>query len=147
MIDTSTFNRLNPSFRVKVSSIAGELVGSELSEEHLLLCTSHIPLFSFQDKKFFIAEVDNVRDIGFNHKLIEQLVLPETQKELIRVLVKNHSEGVSFDDFVEGEWYLLPISKNRLMAVHVGKGLGLILLLHGPPGVGKSMTAEGKLIC
>ena len=24
-----------------------------------------------------------------------------------------------------------------------GKGKGLIMLLHGPPGVGKTMTAEG----
>ena len=24
-----------------------------------------------------------------------------------------------------------------------GKGKGLVILLHGPPGVGKTMTAEG----
>lgn len=129
MVDTVTFNRLKSRSSIDVASVLKEeLVAGELTEDHLLICTNKIPIFSFQDKKFYIAVLDNITEIVFNEQLFGQLVLPESHKELVRFLVENHSTGVSFDDFVEG------------------KGLGLVLLLHGPPGVGKTMTAEGMLI-
>ncbi|KAF8539779.1 P-loop containing nucleoside triphosphate hydrolase protein [Trichophaea hybrida] len=125
MIDTATFNRINPNEGIKVSSISKELSSNgELTEEHLLLCTDTIPIFSFQDKEFYTTSISSITDIAFNEKVFDQLVLPQTQKELVRVLVENHSKGAQFDDFV------------------AGKGKGLISVLHGPPGVGKTMTAE-----
>ena len=124
MVDTETYNRLNSDFAVSVTSIASELVDGELTEEHLVLCTSVIPIFSFQDKQFYTASVCNISDVVFNDRVFDQLVLPAAQKELVRVLVENHSKGAEFDDFVEG------------------KGKGLVSVLHGPPGVGKTMTAE-----
>ena len=124
MVDTETFNRINSNFAINVSSICEEMVDGALTDDHLILCTSSIPIFSFQDKQFYTASVSNISDIVFNDKVFDQLVLPAAQKELVRVLVVNHSKGAEFDDFVEG------------------KGKGLVSVLHGPPGVGKTMTAE-----
>ena len=63
-------------------------------------------------------------DAGFN-----DLVIPEEYKKAVKALVKNHALG----------------SRNA-NSHHVdlirGKGKGLIILLHGVPGVGKTSTAE-----
>jgi SpoVK/Ycf46/Vps4 family AAA+-type ATPase len=50
-------------------------------------------------------------------------MIPEVQKEFVRDLVESHSES-GFDDIVRD------------------KGKGLVGLLSGPPGVGKTLTAE-----
>jgi AAA+ superfamily predicted ATPase len=125
MVDTATHNRINPNVAINTrKSITSELVSGELTEEHYILCTDRIPIFSFQDKRFYRANIENISAIVYNDRVFDQLVLPDSQKELVRVLVENHSKGADFDDFVEG------------------KGKGLVSVLHGPPGVGKTMTAE-----
>jgi SpoVK/Ycf46/Vps4 family AAA+-type ATPase len=71
--------------------------------------------------------VKHIRDIewnkaAFNHRL----VLREEKKELIRALVSVHmgQKDTVKTDFMDG------------------KGEGLIILLHGGPGTGKTLTAE-----
>ena len=63
----------------------------------------------------------------------EKLVLAPTRKDLLRSLIATHSEGMKldlsqdlhvYDDFVQG------------------KGRGLVITLFGPPGVGKTLSAE-----
>ena len=53
------------------------------------------------------------------------LVLPHNQKRLISSILERPEcqENDGFDDLIQG------------------KGKGLVLLLHGPPGVGKTYTA------
>ena len=66
-----------------------------------------------------------MREIAFNSRAFESLVLPESQKELILgFTASQQSYRNAFDDVIEG------------------KGRGIILLLCGPPGVGKTLTAE-----
>ncbi|KAL8644500.1 MAG: hypothetical protein Q9226_007733, partial [Calogaya cf. arnoldii] len=54
------------------------------------------------------------------------LILSEDKKKIIRTLVENHAQ----------------MALNRVPDLVEGKGKGLVILLHGPPGVGKSLTAE-----
>jgi AAA+ superfamily predicted ATPase len=125
MVDTATHNRVNANAAIHIrKGISDELVEGELTDEHYILCTDRIPIFSFQDKRFYSANIKNISEIVYNDRVFDQLVLPDSQKDLVRVLVENHSKGADFDDFVEG------------------KGKGLVSVLHGPPGVGKTMTAE-----
>lgn len=62
-------------------------------------------------------------DVEWDDTIIDSLVLPADQKQFIRVLVESHANS-SFDDVVRD------------------KGKGLVGLLAGPPGVGKTLTAE-----
>ncbi|KAE8378061.1 P-loop containing nucleoside triphosphate hydrolase protein [Aspergillus bertholletiae] len=123
MVDTAAIRRLG-SCSIKVCDIKHELVDGQLTEEHLLLCTDTVPAFSFEDKKFLTANIGDLEDITFNQEVFRQLVLPDPTKEIVRVMVQSHVNGVEFDNLTKG------------------KGKGLIMLLHGPPGVGKTMTAE-----
>jgi hypothetical protein len=70
---------------------------------------------------FDVAKIDGIH---FNHAAFDKLVLPQHQKDLISSLVnEQQNKESSFDDLIKG------------------KGKGLILLLHGEPGVGKTLTA------
>lgn len=66
-----------------------------------------------------------VQDIAFNESAFDSLVLPSNKKELIHGFIATHQSNMTqFDDVIQG------------------KGRGIILLLCGPPGVGKTLTAE-----
>lgn len=73
--------------------------------------------------------VANVGEIKWNKASFRQLVLPSDYKELILSFVDSHlSRDDEFDDIVQG------------------KGRGIVVLLSGVPGVGKTLTAEaGKI--
>ena len=60
----------------------------------------------------------------WNKKAFNRLVLDQQNKELIRALVSVHLGSKITGDII------------------AGKGNGLIILLHGSPGVGKTLTAE-----
>ncbi len=69
--------------------------------------------------------ISRISDICWDEAIFDALVLSGTQKRLIRTLVLSHvSQSSSFDDIVHE------------------KGKGLVGLLVGPPGVGKTLTAE-----
>ncbi|KAJ6576060.1 P-loop containing nucleoside triphosphate hydrolase protein [Mycena vulgaris] len=105
---------------------AAEKAARGLTDEELLLATNVIRGFSFAEKKWFLLFIDNFSEISWNEASFDRLVLPEASKTLIRALVTSHlrSEDEKFDDIIKG------------------KGRGLVTVLHGSPGVGKTLTAE-----
>ncbi|KAI4251572.1 MAG: hypothetical protein L6R42_008330, partial [Xanthoria sp. 1 TBL-2021] len=69
--------------------------------------------------------ISSVGEIKWNDSAFESLVLPSDHKELILALTESQvANKDSFDDVIQG------------------KGRGMIKLLSGPPGVGKTLTAE-----
>lgn len=69
--------------------------------------------------------VDNVEEIEWNDTAFDTLVLPFDTKDLLMSFVESQiSHKDNFDDVIQG------------------KGKGIIMLLSGPPGVGKTLTAE-----
>ena len=68
--------------------------------------------------------VELVQPIQWNDEAFASLVLPSGRKNLLQSLVEAHDSDIGFDDFVQG------------------KGHGLVINLYGPPGVGKTLSAE-----
>ena len=109
------------------SSNDGEMIlFSEIPEEYLALAWPTLVGFSMTSKSWGDVAIDGLKEIDFDGSIFEKLVLPDTQKKMIKALMKHNSiSGGGFRDLVEG------------------KGEGLVLLLFGEPGVGKTLTAEG----
>ena len=96
-----------------------------LNADELLLCSATLKGYSLRNKKWLTFSISSVKDIKYNEGAFDSLVLPEDHKELILALTESQvANKESFDDVIQG------------------KGRGMIMLLSGPPGVGKTLTAE-----
>ncbi|KAI1466490.1 uncharacterized protein F4812DRAFT_465752 [Daldinia caldariorum] len=94
------------------------------STEFLYLLPMMIKGFNLRKKKWVDLKVDNIGDVVWNEIAFERLVPEEKTKSLIRALVSEQIETTKSTDLISG------------------KGNGLIMLLHGGPGTGKTLTAE-----
>lgn len=68
-------------------------------------------------------QVDQISEVVWNPLAFESLVVDDETKELIQALVTNQLASEKSTDLI------------------AGKGNGLIVLLHGGPGTGKTFTA------
>ncbi|KAI1172763.1 P-loop containing nucleoside triphosphate hydrolase protein [Nemania sp. FL0916] len=96
-----------------------------LSELERLIATPWVQGFDLEMKEWCEFSVDDIRDANWSEAPYENLVLPDEEKKLLMAFTDRSSiKQQCFDDFV------------------VRKGQGIIVLLCGPPGVGKTLTAE-----
>ncbi|KAK2788361.1 hypothetical protein FQN52_006685 [Onygenales sp. PD_12] len=91
----------------------------------VLLLPAEILGFGFNDKKWRTLLVSGIIEITWNDKAFDYLYLKHRNKELIKALVTVHTH-----------------STKRSADIIEGKGNALIILLHGGPGTGKTLTAE-----
>jgi len=99
-----------------------------LRPEELFMCWPTLPGFSFKKKQWGEFLVSLCREIVFDEKAFDQLVLDRDKKGLIRSLVECQERA--------------DVVKKGFNDIITGKGGGCIFLLHGPPGTGKTLTAE-----
>ncbi|KAF3765659.1 P-loop containing nucleoside triphosphate hydrolase protein [Cryphonectria parasitica EP155] len=96
-----------------------------LTPYYQMLASSRTRGYSLKRKMWLEFYVEQVDEIQWNNDAFDKLVLPEDQKELVLAFSESQLEGgATFDDVISG------------------KGKGIICLLSGPPGVGKTLTAE-----
>jgi hypothetical protein len=96
-----------------------------LTSEQKLICSPLLRGYSLKNKLWLNFFVNCVRDIEWQTDAFDRLVLPKNQKDLILGFTESQRKfRDSFDDVIEG------------------KGKGMIVLLCGPPGVGKTLTSE-----
>lgn len=96
-----------------------------LTTEQKLICTPLLRGYSLKNKIWLNFFVNCVEDIEWQKDAFDRLVLPKNQKELILGFTESQRKNRdTFDDVIEG------------------KGRGMIILLCGPPGVGKTLTSE-----
>lgn len=118
------------------NALEGELEDEErelrpLSDEEAVIATSMVRGYAFGNKDFVEFFAKDLRAIEWNAQCFDQLVLDAGTKRTVQALVSVHStpprgagSAGKFDDIVKG------------------KGQGVVCVLHGPPGVGKTLTAE-----
>ncbi|GKT47255.1 ATPase family AAA domain-containing protein 3B [Colletotrichum spaethianum] len=87
-------------------------------------CPPYLVGFSLSRKGWCRFFVDLIEEVKWNDTVWNSLILPEDQKLVIRALVSSHH-------FPEN-------SRNQPDQ----EGKGLVILLHGSPGSGKTLTAE-----
>lgn len=113
---------MNPNYSgVDFSSENDRKVEGDIPQELLWNTWPFVHGFSFAAKKWGEIYVSSLSEIVFMERAFEQLVLPADIKSLVKALVQ-YSGG--FSDII------------------AGKSGGQIFLLHGPPGCGKTLTAE-----
>ncbi|CAO2649933.1 Nn.00g012250.m01.CDS01 [Neocucurbitaria sp. VM-36] len=96
-----------------------------LTTEQKLICTPLLRGYSLKNKLWLNFFVNCVKNIEWQTDAFDRLVLPKNQKELILGFTESQRKfRDTFDDVIEG------------------KGKGMIILLCGPPGVGKTLTSE-----
>lgn len=97
---------------------------SDLSEEQLLLCPPYMPAFSLSTYTTGLVLVDKLADTVWHADALSNLKIDDNTKAILSRLFKSHaSHEPSLDDIIRE------------------KGHGLVILLHGPSGSGKSRTA------
>ncbi|RSL50748.1 hypothetical protein CEP53_008685 [Fusarium sp. AF-6] len=111
------------------------------SEENLPLFPHHVPAYVFRSRKYVHVDVSLVATIDKSEEArdssFKDLVIPDSHRNILIGLVKNHM-GTPKEDMGPG-----PVDNaSTQIDIVRGKGRGLIILLHGPPGSGKTSTAE-----
>lgn len=97
----------------------------DLTPNQLILCTPLVKGYALRTKRWLQFFVDQISEIVWDANAFDSLVLPHEQKELILAFAESQIlYKEQFDDIISG------------------KGKGIILLLSGSPGVGKTLTAE-----
>jgi hypothetical protein len=118
-VDGTAFNNIIRSMGIEYDADAN---APPIEENLYFTAIPYVLGFSFRAKQWGRLNIDNVSPIEWREDSYDKLVLDQEKKEMVRAMVE-HQNG-TFTDLVEG------------------KGGGVIMLLHGEPGQGKTLTAE-----
>ncbi|KAF2232927.1 hypothetical protein EV356DRAFT_233477 [Viridothelium virens] len=131
---TAMKDYLNQHQIFKESSEKAQGSPSYWTDDEAALCNYRLFAYKLRSREWVETHVDSLHDVTLTDdgKGFERLVLPAAHKHIIKSQVKEH--------FRKKQLYT-PAAQDDLDLVR-GKGQGLIILLHGAPGVGKTCTAE-----
>lgn len=91
----------------------------------LLLCPQHVHGYCLRNKVWKELNVTLLQPVAFRKNAWDRLVLNAEYKDIIQAVLSSYVDKTArLDDLV------------------AGKGAGLVALLHGDPGSGKTLTAE-----
>ncbi|EHK26392.1 uncharacterized protein TRIVIDRAFT_142751 [Trichoderma virens Gv29-8] len=130
IIDPKAFSQARPAEKLYIparNKFFNPEKGDHLrmSDDEYTICNSQVTGYSLGNKKWGYFRVDLIDEVVFNEMAFDSLILGTQLKKQIQSLVQIHShEELKFDDVIRG------------------KGKGIVFLLHGEPGVGKTLTAE-----
>ncbi|QYS94438.1 AAA domain-containing protein [Trichoderma simmonsii] len=133
MIDPVLYDTLYPSDVEPLIKAQNHHEGSseflnegDLEEDQKLTMSSMVYGYCLRNKIWGAFAVPRLCDVTWDTSILDSVEIDPTRKSFLQTLVESHvaSNMDSFDDIVKD------------------KGKGLVGLLCGPPGVGKTLTAE-----
>lgn len=127
MVDAEAYAVHNPSSALIYPYVFAKNTIStrDFSEGQLIFCAYWINGFSFLSKAWGQLMIESMSDTVWNDEAFKKLVMKEESHTLVHSVVRAHRQDeTAFDDIVQN------------------KGQGLVCLLAGSPGVGKTLTAE-----
>jgi hypothetical protein len=146
MIDHKIYKRLHQSKLVTADSTRAETRNKqtdpwrlslgfhdEPTDNEFLIMPTELPGYDLQEKEWVNLPVSTLTSIRWNKQPFEDLVLNEEMKRLVRAVVTVRASSIRTRR-QQG-----PRVDYDMIA---GKGNGLIMLFHGSPGTGKTLTAE-----
>jgi hypothetical protein len=122
MIDLAMHEQIVDTDRWDRTSFDAETDLTELPVEYLFTAPGYVKGFSMSKKKWGTFRFSGLTPIAFRDDAYDLLVLDPEVKAEVRALVEQSDD--MFSDIISG------------------KGGGAIFLLHGTPGLGKTLTAE-----
>ncbi|KAI1370426.1 hypothetical protein F4677DRAFT_438491 [Hypoxylon crocopeplum] len=131
---TEKFLEENAGF-LKAASQDRNGVTQKLDNECLALMPNLVWANHLKSRKWHALDINMIYEITYPTSAFEYLVLPAGHKDLLFSLVSNHVS--------ESPAWISPAVNDLINA----KGKGLVMLYHGPPGVGKTSTAESLAAC
>jgi hypothetical protein len=116
----------NPDKQAETDEEGSENKQQVFTEEELLIASPVVLGFAFSEKLWLEFSLAGIDEIKWNDEAFSSLVLPSRIKQNLKGLVSSHrfNAAKTIDDVIQG------------------KGKGLNVVLHGPPGVGKTLTGE-----
>jgi SpoVK/Ycf46/Vps4 family AAA+-type ATPase len=123
MVDCSSYYKMSVNDCLPCPDEEDKL--ETVGDDDYHFCVPTVYGYSFVTKTWGHFVADQFTPIVWNKGAFEHLVLPEETKTLIKSLVDaNHADADIIKDVI------------------TGKGGGCIVILHGRPGTGKTLTAE-----
>lgn len=119
MVDISAFNEQNQNYRTFRNGNSSS--NYNYRDTCPWMCWPTLPAFSFTTMQWGEVNISKLSEIDFNENAFDRIVIDQEKKDIIKAIIQN---PFVYKDIVEG------------------KGMGSIFLLHGPPGVGKTSSAE-----
>ncbi|KAJ5776265.1 uncharacterized protein N7511_001276 [Penicillium nucicola] len=114
-----------------------------ISDDERILLPPRLYGYSLLDHRWASFYINILKEISMERaqegwSKLEDLVLPDQHKTILMALITNQVRLPSYTTSNDSE----PTRDQFSMDVVSAKGKGLIILLHGAPGVGKTSTAE-----
>ena len=107
-----------------------------MSDDYKLLLPNRVYGFVLRSRKWYFLDIDKISQLQPHSEGFQSLILPKGVARVVEGLVQTH--GPQDKPLLKGN----PLEPEHHVDLVRGKGKGLIILLHGAPGVGKTSTAE-----
>ncbi|KAF2746162.1 hypothetical protein M011DRAFT_469020 [Sporormia fimetaria CBS 119925] len=107
---------------------------TELEGDDVLLLPRRMMAYALRERKFVMVDLHSLRPVITQENVFRDLKIQDSHKRMVKSLVKAH--------FLKQDFHKNHPAGDLNQDLIRGKGTGLVILLHGVPGVGKTATAE-----
>ncbi|KAN0108850.1 hypothetical protein V8E51_008592 [Hyaloscypha variabilis] len=106
----------------------------EITGDDIMLLPFSAHGFVLRSRRWITLRISDLSEVKYE-STFNDLVLPQQHKDTVKALVQDHAKSSAQNAAATSK-------VGAAMDLVRGKGKGLIILLHGEPGVGKTSTAE-----